>query len=78
MIRGSAQQILELAPSVAKLHKLNGLLRGREYDGFEYEKEGRGNNMSYVSSLQTFNNNTYIVVKSLTESGNHQSICTSK
>lgn len=78
VIRGSAQQILELAPSISKLHKLNGLLRGREYEGFDDEEEGNRNNQSYVSYLQTFNNNTYIVVKSLTESGDHQSICTSK
>lgn len=35
VIRGSVKQILELSPSIAKLHRLKGLLRSCEYDGDE-------------------------------------------
>ena len=31
-IRDQLHEIIELVPSVPRLHKLNGLLRGREYD----------------------------------------------
>lgn len=39
VIRGNIQQILELTASVPKLHKLNALLRGREYDGLTEDEE---------------------------------------
>jgi sister chromatid cohesion protein DCC1 len=40
VIRDQRHEILELMPSVPKLHKLGGLLRGREYDeGHEDEDE---------------------------------------
>ena len=32
VIRESVHEILELQPSIPKLHRLNGLLRGQEYD----------------------------------------------
>ena len=35
VIRGSVKQLLELSPSIAKLHRLKGLLRHCEYDGDE-------------------------------------------
>ncbi|OBZ67045.1 putative sister chromatid cohesion protein DCC1 [Grifola frondosa] len=40
VIRDQLNEILELVPSVPRLHRLNGLLRGREYDeGHEDEDE---------------------------------------
>lgn len=38
-IRDELHEILELVPCVPRLHKLNGLLRGREYDEGHEEDE---------------------------------------
>jgi sister chromatid cohesion protein DCC1 len=47
VIRDQVNEIIELAPSVPKLHKLPTLLRGREYDeGQEDEEEDEENQVS--------------------------------
>lgn len=39
MIRGTASQLTEILPSIAKLHRLRGMLRGSEYDGEDVDNE---------------------------------------
>ena len=56
VIRGVVSQVTEFQPSIAKLHRLRGLLRGCEYDGEDIDdqvSERCNNNIQVVYLVYT-------------------------
>ncbi|KAG6890540.1 hypothetical protein C0992_000800 [Termitomyces sp. T32_za158] len=58
VIRDQVTEVLELAPAVPKLHTLSALLRGKEFDGDQFDDDGNAETtdatkVTYDDALQT-------------------------